>query len=96
MKSIKIIGKRNIDGLTNKNKETKRKNIENLKKEEKEKLNDTSQVELLNKLYLEQEYSGVKFMKQEVNRKLLSYKNQDIKTSLTKKNLLHMKNVWKN
>ena len=79
MKSIKIIGKRNIDGLTNKNKETKRKNIENLKKEEKEKLNDTSQVELLNKLYLEQEYSGVKFMKQEVNRKLLSYKNQDIK-----------------
>ena len=79
MKSIKIIGKRNIDGLTNKNKETKRKNIENLKKEEKEKLNDTSQVELLNKLYLEQEYSGVKFMKQEVNRKLLSYKNQEIK-----------------
>ena len=80
MKKIQIVGKRNIDGIKNTKKETKRKMVLDIKnKETKEVLNTKSQIELLNKLYLEQDYSGIKFMKKEVERKLLSYKNQDIK-----------------
>ena len=82
MKKIQIVGKRNIDGIKNKKKETKRKMVLDIKnKETKEVLNSKSQIELLNKLYLEQKYSGIKFMKKEIERKLLSYKNQDIKKS---------------
>ena len=82
MKKIQIVGKRNIDGIKNTKKETKRKMVLDIKnKETKEVLNTKSQVELLNKLYLEQDYSGIKFMKKEIERKLLSYKNQDIKKS---------------
>ena len=82
MKKIQIVGKRNIDGIKNTKKETKRKMVLDIKnKETKEVLNTKSQIELLNKLYLEQDYSGIKFMKKEIERKLLSYKNQDIKKS---------------
>jgi hypothetical protein len=80
MKTIKIIGKRNIDGLKKTKEETKRKKVLDIKNSAiQNSLNDKSQLELLNQLYLEENYIGVKFMKHEVERKLNSYKNQDIK-----------------
>ena len=78
MKKIKIIGKRNIDGIKN-NKITKRKTIQKIKETDKDNLQKKSQVELLNKLYLNENYDGIEFMKSEINKKLQSYKNQDIK-----------------
>ena len=89
MKKIQIVGKRNIDGIKNTKKETKRKMVLDIKnKETKKVLNTKSQIELLNKLYLEQDYSGIKFMKKEIERKLLSYKNQDIKKNKLNKEKL--------
>ena len=80
MKKIIINGKRNIDGLKNiKNK--KRKITENIVN--KKVFNKISQIEYLNKLFLEEYYDGIDFLKREVERKLNGYKNQDIK----KKNL---------
>jgi len=80
MKTINIIGKRNIDGIKRTKKETKRKTVLDIKNNNvKTSLCEKSQIELLNKLYLEEEYSGKKFMKSEVERKIKSYKNQDIK-----------------
>ena len=80
MKTIKIVGKRNVDGIKKTKKETKRKTVLDIKNNKiKTSLNEKSQIELLNKLYLEEEYSGKKFMKSEVERKINSYKNQDIK-----------------
>ena len=78
MKKIKIIGKRNIDGIKN-NKIIKRKTIQKIKETDKDNLQKKSQVELLNKLYLNENYCGIEFMKSEINKKLQSYKNQDIK-----------------
>jgi hypothetical protein len=80
MKTINIMGKRNIDGIKRTKKETKRKTVLDIKNNNvKTSLCEKSQIELLNKLYLEEEYSGKKFMKSEVERKIKSYKNQDIK-----------------
>ena len=78
MKKITIIGKRNIDGIKN-NKIIKRKTIQKIKETDKDNLQKKSQVELLNKLYLNENYDGIEFMKSEINKKLQSYKNQDIK-----------------
>ena len=75
MKSIKIKGKRNIDGFSSK-KEKKRKCLENIDNEEL--FLDRRQIEWINKLYLEQDYNGKGFVKKEVERKIKSYKNQDI------------------
>lgn len=80
MKNIKIVGKRNVDGIKKTKKETKRKTVLNIKNSTvKSSLNEKSQIELLNKLYLEEEYDGKKFMQSEVERKINSYKNQDVK-----------------
>lgn len=80
MKTIKIVGKRNVDGIKKTKKETKRKKILDIKNSTvKTSLNEKSQIELLNKLYLEEEYDGKKFMQSEVERKINSYKNQDVK-----------------
>ena len=80
MKTIKIVGKRNIDGFSDEKKEIKRKKIIDLKNKNIDSdLKNKMQIELLNRLYLEDDYKGVKFMKSEVERKLLSYKNQDTK-----------------
>ena len=71
-KSIQINGKRNIDGLKNINakKKCERKQIINIKDTDIENsLNSKSQIELLNKLYLEEDYSGVSFMKKELREK---------------------------
>ena len=48
------------------------KNIDILNDEKK-------QVEILNLLYLEQDYEGKKYVDKEINRKLNGYKNQDVK-----------------
>jgi len=74
MKTIKIKGKRNIDGMNGKKKKIREKilNID-------ESLFKKNQVELLNKLFLEENYNGKDFIKKEVERKLNSYKNQDNK-----------------
>ena len=80
MKTIKIVGKRNVDGIKKTKKETKRKTVLDIKNSTvKTSLNEKSQIELLNKLYLEEEYDGKKFMQSEVERKINSYKNQDVK-----------------
>ena len=79
MKKIKIVGKRNIDGFKETKKETKRKKVLKITETEKKTLNEKSQIELLNKLYLNEDYYGINFMKKEVERKIMSYKNQDIK-----------------
>ena len=75
MKSVKIIGKRNIDGFSSK-KEKKRKVLENIKNDEL--FRKSRQIEWVNKLYLEQHYNGFGFAKKELERKIKSYKNQDI------------------
>ena len=82
MKKIIIKGKRNIDGISGK-KEKTRKIVNNI--ENKMIFNKLTQVEYLNKLYLEQSYDGISFIKKEVERKLNGYKNQDKKKKKTDK-----------
>mgnify|MGYP001458868360 FL=1 len=83
MKKIIINGKRNIDGLKNiKNK--KRKITENIVN--KKVFNKISQIEYLNKLFLEEYYDGIDFLKREVERKLNGYKNQDVKKKILDEN----------
>ena len=83
MKKIIINGKRNIDGLKNK-KNKKRKITENIVN--KKVFNKISQIEYLNKLFLEEYYDGIDFLKREVERKLNGYKNQDIKKKILDEN----------
>lgn len=75
MKSIKITGKRNIDGFSSK-KDKKRKVLENIDNDELFK--SSRQIEWVNKLYLQEHYNGFDFAKKELERKVKSYKNQDI------------------
>tara|TARA_Y100000022_G_scaffold196301_1_gene203159 strand:+ start:607 stop:1110 length:504 start_codon:yes stop_codon:yes gene_type:complete len=82
MKKIIIKGKRNIDGITGKTDKT-RKVVDNITN--KMIFNKLTQVEYLNKLYLEQQYDGISFVKKEVERKLNGYKNQDKKKKKTDK-----------
>jgi len=78
-KKILITGKRNIDSFSSK-KDKKRveskkwNNLDNFKDIDMKK-----QIELLNRLYLDEEYEGKEFVKKEVQRKLSGYKNQDTK-----------------
>ena len=43
------------------------------------------QIELLNRLYLGENYEGKKFVEKEINRKVNGYKNQDIKKKVYNK-----------
>jgi len=83
MKKIIINGKRNIDKI--KGKKGKRKITENV---DKKVFNKLSQVEYLNKLYLEEKFNGSDFIKKEVERKINGYKNQDVKKKKLDKNLI--------
>lgn len=83
MKKIIISGKRNIDGLTNK-KNKKRKITENIVN--KKVFDKISQIEYLNKLFLEEYYDGIDFLKRELERKLNGYKNQDVKKKILDEN----------
>ena len=82
MKKIIVKGKRNIDSLK-KEKDVKRKIITD--KINKKLFDKMSQVEYVNKLYLNEKYDGIEFMKKEVERKLKSYKKQDEKKKKTEK-----------
>ena len=85
-KKIIITGKRNIDSFTNK-KDKKRVNSDKWNKLENFKDMDIKkQIELLNRLYLDEEYEGKELVKKEVERKLSGYKNQDTKKKCYDKN----------
>ena len=84
MKKIVINGKKNIDGFKG-GKTKKRKITENINKNLFDKL---SQVEYLNKLYLNENYDGIDFVKKEVERKLSGYKNQDVKKKKLEENFI--------
>lgn len=83
MKKIIIKGKRNIDGLSNK-KNKKRKITEKIKN--KKVFDKLTQIEYLNKLFLEEKYDGMDFLKREVERKINGYKNQDVKKKIFDEN----------
>ena len=84
-KKILITGKRNIDSFSNKDK----KRLESEKWENKELLLDNKkQINILNKLYLKEEYEGIKTVKKSIEKKIKGYENQDIKKDKLKKNKL--------
>jgi len=76
MKSIKIIGKRNVDSF--KPKEERKRKILNKVTEKKVLLNE-SQHKLVKKLCANEDFSGNIFIKKELERKIRSYRAQDIK-----------------
>ena len=85
-KKILITGKRNIDSFSNKDK----KRLESEKWKNKELLLDNKkQINILNKLYLKEEYEGIKTVQSSINKKIKGYENQDIKKDkLNKKKLI--------
>ncbi len=85
-KQILITGKRNIDSFSNKDK----KRLESEKWENKKLLLDNKkQINILNKLYLKEEYEGIKTVQSSINKKIKGYENQDIKKDkLNKKKLI--------
>ena len=85
-KKILITGKRNIDSFSNKDK----KRLESEKWKNKELLLDNKkQTNILNKLYLKEEYEGIKTVQRSINKKIKGYENQDIKKDkLNKKKLI--------
>ena len=76
MKSVKIIGKRNVDSFKPK-KERKRKILN--KVTEKKELLLADQHKLIKKMCANEDFSGNIFVKKELERKIKSYKMQDIK-----------------
>ena len=76
MKSIKISGKRNVDSFKPKN-ERKRKILTKIT--EKNELLVADQHKLVKKLCANEDFSGNIFVKKELERKIKSYKMQDIK-----------------
>ena len=84
-KKILITGKRNIDSFSNKEK----KRLESEKWKNKELLLDNKkQINILNKLYLKEEYEGIKTVKKSIEKKIKGYVNQDIKKDKLNKNKL--------
>ena len=81
-KKILITGKRNIDSFSSKR---DKKRLESKKWNNIDYLKDMDmkkQIELLNRLFLNEEYEGNKFVEKEIKRKLLSYKSQDNKNEI--------------
>ena len=76
MKSVKIIGKRNVDSFKPKNKR-KRKVLDKLS--EKNSLINENQHKLVKRLCANEDFSGNIFVKKELERKIKSYRAQDIK-----------------
>ncbi len=90
-KKILITGKRNIDSLSNK----KKKRLESEKWENKDLLLDNKkQINILNKLYLKENYKGIDNVKKSIERKIKGYENQDIKKEiLNNKKLITYKDL---
>ena len=84
MEKIIIKGKKNIDGIKGE-KTKKRKVTEKINSKVFDKM---SQVEYLNKLYLNENYDGIEFVKKELERKLSGYKNQDVKKKKLEENFI--------
>jgi len=76
MKKIVITGKRNTEAILKPKKKIRSVVDISLNNEL---FDNKKQIQWLNQLYLEEDYSDIKFAKREVERKIKSYKNQDIK-----------------
>ena len=88
MKSVKIIGKRNVDSFKPKN-ERKRKILDKLS--EKNILIKENQHKLVKRLCANEDFSGNIFVKKELERKIKSYRAQDIKKNkLNEEKLIKM------
>ena len=88
MKSVKIIGKRNVDSFKPKN-ERKRKILDKLS--EKNILIKENQHKLVKRLSANEDFSGNIFVKKELERKIKSYRAQDIKKNkLNEEKLIKM------
>ena len=76
-KKIVIKGKKTFDKLNDK------KPVRDVKwSDNKTLLNEKEQITILNKLFLENNYEGDTFVKKEVERKIRSYKYQDVKKNV--------------
>ena len=76
-KKIVIKGKKTFDKLNDK------KPVRDVKwGDNKTLLNEKQQITILNKLFLENNYEGDTFVKKEVQRKIRSYKYQDVKKNV--------------
>lgn len=84
LKKVLITGKRNEESFKKEKgvrvESKKWSNLDNFKEMDKYK-----QIELLNRLYLGENYEGKKFVEKEINRKVNGYKNQDIKKKVYNK-----------
>ena len=88
MKSVKIIGKRNVDSFKPKN-ERKRKILDKLS--EKNILIKENQHKLVKRLCANEDFSGNIFVKKELERKIKGYRAQDIKKNkLNEEKLIKM------
>lgn len=78
LKKVLITGKRNEESMKKEKgvrlESKKWSNLENFKE-----MNKYKQIELLNRLYLGENYEGKKFIEKEISRKVNGYKNQDVK-----------------
>jgi hypothetical protein len=75
MKSISIHGKRNIDSIGGKKKAV-RTGMDDIKDEL---ISHEKQIDMINKLYMEDDFEYKTTLKKELTKKINSYKNQDIK-----------------
>lgn len=86
MKSIDIIGKRNIDKINKTENPIRQDSI-------KMDIDDiyythSKQIEVINKLYLEEEQEVSQLFKREIQKKIMGYKNQDLKKKIIDLNKL--------
>jgi 5-methylcytosine-specific restriction endonuclease McrA len=86
MKSIDIIGKRNIDKINKTEnsirQDSMRMNIDDIY------YTHNKQIEVINKLYLEQDQEASQIFKREIRKKIMGYKNQDLKKKIIDLNKL--------
>lgn len=83
MKKVMISGVNNIKSFTNE----KNREITDNWEHKKFLLDNTKQVEILNKLFLNEDFHGKKQVEKEIKKKMNSYKSQDIKKDRMDKKL---------
>ena len=83
MKKIIIKGKNNVKSFTNE----KNREITESWEHKTFLFDNTKQVEILNKLFLNESFDGKKHVEKEIKKKMNSYKNQDIKKNRMDKSL---------
>lgn len=85
MKKIEIKGKRNIDKVFNPNKKHERKiaiDYENKNKIDFKSYNTKSQIQLINKLYMDLFFDEREILEKEIKKKHYGYKQQDIQKNI--------------